>query len=65
MSDRLPFGFTPGGESGGSGGSGEGIFGTGAHGFRYHFEGPFDETADNRVEVRFATTGKLPLAATR
>jgi putative hydrolase len=33
MSDRLPFGFTPGGGSGGSGGaggSGEGIFGTGA-----------------------------------
>ena len=69
MSDRLPFGFTPGGGSGGSGGSGEGIFGTGAPFFAELEKllswqgGPVNWELARQLAIRASADGDRPVTA--
>jgi putative hydrolase len=66
MSDRLPFGFTPGG---GSGGSGEGIFGTGAPFFAELEKllswqgGPVNWELARQLAIRASADGDRPVTA--
>jgi putative hydrolase len=69
MSDRLPFGFTPGGGSGGSGGSGEGIFGTGAPFFAELEKllswqgGPVNWELARQLAIRASADGDRPVTS--
>jgi putative hydrolase len=68
MSDKLPFGFTPGGGSG-SGGSGEGFFGTGAPFFAELEKllswqgGPVNWELARQLAVRASADGDRPVTA--
>lgn len=69
MSDRLPFGFTPGGGSGGSGSSGEGIFGTGAPFFAELEKllswqgGPVNWELARQLAIRASADGDRPVTS--